>query len=295
MSELLQQFFHLLGDGLSDRDHVRSVLIEEVIFPTYRREKLLLTAGTRFIPMYVLVPRNSKKCPAILAHHQHNGEYQFGKSEPAGIVGNSNMRYAHFFVEQGFIVATWDAIGFEERNNSLFGKAHEQFLGTKALVEGACLQRDYTLDAMYVVDYLVSRDDVQTDCLATVGHSLGGQNVLFTLCADQRVRVGVSSCGIGTIQSFIEDNVQHNIAWYVPGLLKLGDIPGLAPLLEGKSLFLSQGLRDRLFPIRGVREFVHAAKKYAQVELYLFDGGHDFPEEARAEASRFLSERFADF
>lgn len=290
MSDLYEQFIKLLGNGLSNRDNVYSVLVEEVEFPNYRREKLILTAGTRLIPMYLLLPNINGPRPTVLAHHQHNGEYHLGKSEPAGIAGDSNMHYARLLAEHGYVVATWDAVGFEERNNALFGRAHEQFLGTRCLVEGSCLQREYTLDAMYVTDYLLTRSEVRANSIATIGHSLGGQNVLFTLCADHRVRVGVSSCGIGTIKSFIEEGIQHNIGWYVPGLLKMGDTLALAPLLKGKSLFMSQGLHDPIFPTRGVQAFADVASVYTQVELRFFDGGHSFPEDARIAALRFLND-----
>lgn len=291
MTELFENFVKILGGSFKNRETVHSLLMEEVVYADYRREKWLLTVGKRIIPMYILAPINADRCPAVLAHHQHNGEYHLGKSEPVGIMGNSRMYYAQMLVRQGFIVASWDALGFEERNNSLFGRFHEKFLATKALVEGTCLQREYTLDAMYVVDYLLTRDDVQSDRLATIGHSLGGQNVLFTLITDPRVKVGVSSCGIGTIKSFIEENVQHNMAWYVPGLLQLGDTTGLAPLLAGKSLFISQGLQDRLFPASGVREFFDAAKEHANVELCFFEGGHDFPDNVADKTVHFLKDK----
>lgn len=288
MTDLYEQFIGLLGDGLSNRDHVHSAVVEEVVFPDYRREKLVLTAGMRSIPMYLFLPTVDEPRPAVLAHHQHNGEYHLGKSEPAGIAGDPNMHYARQLAKEGYVVAAWDALGFEERNNAFFGRAHEQFLGTRCIAQGSCLQREYTLDAMYVTDYLLTRKEVKPDAIATIGHSLGGQNVLFTLCADHRVRIGISSCGIGTVQSFIEEGIQHNIAWYIPGLLKMGDTVALAPLLTGKALFMSQGLQDPIFPTRGVQAFADAARAHAQVELRLFDGGHGFPEDARTAALQFL-------
>ncbi|MFD1676466.1 alpha/beta hydrolase family protein [Alicyclobacillus fodiniaquatilis] len=291
MNDLYEQFVEVLGGGLHNREKVTATVVDQVELPLYRREKLLLSAGGRVIPTYLLLPRTDQPRPAILAHHQHNGEYHLGKSEPAGIAGNPDMHYAHRLAERGYVVVTWDAIGFEERNNAFFGRAHEQFLGTKALLEGACLQREYTLDAMYVTDYLLSRPEVLTDSLATIGHSLGGQNVLFTLLLDDRVRVGVSSCGIGTAKSFTEEGIQHNIAWYIPGLLKLGDTPGLAPLLNAKSIFISQGSKDPIFPQRGVQAFADAARAYAEVRLRFFDGPHAFPADAQEAAFAFLAEQ----
>lgn len=288
--DLYERFAEALGGGLAPRADVSAVLLERVELASYRRDKLLLTAGARVIPLYLLLPHAHEPRPAILAHHQHNGEYHLGKSEPAGIAGNPEMHHARRLAERGYVVAAWDTLGFEERHNPLFGRLHEQYLGTRALAEGACLQREYTLDALYVADYLLSQPEVRPTGLGTIGHSLGGQNVFFNLLADPRVRVGVSSCGIATVRSFLEESVQHNLAWYVPGLLKLGDTPGLAPLLAKKSLMVSQGSRDPIFPLRGVETFVAAARAYATVELHVFDGGHSFPADAQNVAFAFLDE-----
>lgn len=43
----------------------------------------------------------------------------------------------------------------------MWRKAHEQFLGTRCLVEGSCLPRECTLDAMYVTECLLTRSEVQ--------------------------------------------------------------------------------------------------------------------------------------
>ena len=42
---------------------------------------------------YVLIPKKTgNPLPAILASHQHNGQYHLGKSETAGLAGNPEIR-----------------------------------------------------------------------------------------------------------------------------------------------------------------------------------------------------------
>ncbi len=288
--DLYGQFVGLLGGGLSPREPVSATRLETTELPAYRRERVILQAGNRLIPQYILYPKVDGRLPAILAHHQHAGEYHLGKSEVVGIAGNPSMRYAAHLAEHGYVVAAWDALGFEERNNPLFGRSYEHFLAGQALAEGACLEREYILDTMYVTDYLLTLPEVNPKAIGTIGHSLGGQNALFTLLADERVTVGVASCGIGTVRSFIEDSIVHNPAWYLPGILKIGDTPALAPLLAGKSLFISQGASDAIFPLRGVLAFAEAAKIHANVKLHVFEGGHSFPPEAQRMAWEFFDE-----
>ena len=40
------------------------------------------------IPAYLLIPECHQHCPAVLIHHQHNGERHLGKSEVCGRAGN---------------------------------------------------------------------------------------------------------------------------------------------------------------------------------------------------------------
>lgn len=267
------------------------LLLETVECDLYRREKHLLVCEDRTIPLYLLLPHTDERRPGILAHHQHAGEYELGKSEPAGLKGNEEMFYARRLAQHGYVTVTWDCVGFEERHNPLLGQRHEHYLATKYLAQGACLEREYILDAMYVTDFLLSRPEVDPNRVGCIGHSLGGQNVLFNMLLDPRVTVGVSSCGIATLQSFIEENITHNLAWFVPGIIPLGDTPGLAQLLEGKSLFVSQGRQDPIFPLRGVRNFTAAAARHAEVVLREFDGGHEFPEESMELAVAFFDDR----
>lgn len=293
MSEALyQSLVNRLG-GFPTRVEPTSTLLERVDCGTYTREKIVLVCGTRTIPMYLLLPHVEGPRPAVLAHHQHAGEYHLGKSEPAGITGNPQMFYAHRLAMEGYVVAAWDAVGFEERYNALFSARHEHYLATRALVMGTCLEQEYMLDAFHVADYLAVRTEVDMEAgLGCIGHSLGGQNVLFNLLLDERVKVGVASCGIGTVQSFIEEQVTHNLAWYVPGLLQLGDTVGLTALLKGKRLFISQGTADSLFPMRGVMAFAESASQYAEVETCFFNGPHTFPDEAFTKAVAFLDDFF---
>lgn len=278
-SALYDNLIQAMG-GFPERRLKDVILQETVECDGYRREKLLLVCADRTIPLYLLLPHADERRPAILAHHQHAGEYELGKSEPAGLHGNPEMFYARRLAQHGYVTVTWDCVGFEERHNPLFGQRHEHYLATKYLALGACLEREYILDAMYVADYLLSRPEVDPNRLGCIGHSLGGQNVLFNMLLDERVTVGVSSCGIATVQSFIEENITHNLAWFVPGIIALGDTPGLAPLLRGKSLFISQGRQDSIFPLRGVHHFATAAATHAEVVVHEFAGGHQFPGES---------------
>ncbi len=55
---------------------------------------------------YLFVPSlpSGKKAPAIVAMHQDDVYYHIGKSEPAGLMGDSTMFYGRELFERGYIV-----------------------------------------------------------------------------------------------------------------------------------------------------------------------------------------------
>ncbi|GAG89685.1 unnamed protein product, partial [marine sediment metagenome] len=52
---------------------------------------------------------------AICVWHQHNGQYDLGKSEPAGLEGDPQHHTGAALARLGYVVLSIDAIGFEER------------------------------------------------------------------------------------------------------------------------------------------------------------------------------------
>ena len=116
-----------------------------------------------YVSAYVLSPltRAAKKLPAIAVWHQHNGEFPLGKSEPSGMIGNPIHHAAPLLVREGFIVVCPDAIGFEERRDTIQKQGdYERFLFLKYVVEGKSLAWKNILDMKRAVDYLCTRLDL---------------------------------------------------------------------------------------------------------------------------------------
>lgn len=51
-------------------------------------------------------------------------------------------------------------------------------------------------DSMAAVDVLHTLDFVDHSKIGAIGHSHGGHNAIFAMAIDERIRVGVSNCGI---------------------------------------------------------------------------------------------------
>jgi dienelactone hydrolase len=252
------------------------------------------------VAAYVLVPfrpgiRPGRR-PAVLCLHQHAGQFELGKSEPAGLAGNPEQHYALELARRGYVTLVADHLCFEERRDErLEGGAFERFEFTRRISLGSSLQAKYSSDAMRALDYLLGREEVDPERVGCVGHSLGGQQALFLTGLDERVRVGVSSCGFASLSTIFRDGINHNFAAYVPGLAREADLGDLLGLVAPRPFFVGVGRTDRIFPVDGVEATVAAARVDYQragapdaLELMIEPGGHSFSEPMRERAYAWL-------
>ena len=259
------------------------------------------------VPAWLLRPKGSAPrggWPGILAIHQHGGEFDLGKSEPAGLSANRMFHYGLDLCRRGYVVLCPDLLCFEDRrppeavrraNPYQDGYAYERFEFTRRILMGTCLQTKYLHDLVCALDVLAGLPDINSARLGVIGNSLGGQEALWLTWYDDRVRAAVSSCGFGLIRTILRDGINHNFALYVPDLLKICDLDALVADLAPRPFMLTAGTEDRLFPIDGVRAIVErAVEAYTREQALerfralIFPGGHAFPDDVKAEAYAFL-------
>jgi dienelactone hydrolase len=280
----------------------------QLLLPDHNRSLIsyLVESGER-ISAWLLLPKGNPPAqgwPAILAIHQHAGQFDLGKSEVAGIKGDGNYAYGLELCRRGYVVLCPDLLCFEHRRPSeearaqkasLVDQAYERFEFTSRLLRGSCLQTKYLHDLVCSLDVLSALPSVDASRLGVIGHSLGGQETLWLTWFDERIKVGVSSCGFDLLQTIVDHAINHNFAAYVPGMLTVGDTDDLLAAIAPRPFLLTAGESDPIFPIDGVRSLVAVAQQaYEQAAVpenfraILFPGGHSFPAEVKAEAYAFL-------
>jgi dienelactone hydrolase len=266
-----------------------------------------MVEGGERVPAWLLTPHGAVPTggwPALLAVHQHAGQYDLGKAEPAGLAGDPMYHYGQELCRRGYVVLCPDLLCFEERRlaaevrsarRMLAGAEHERFEFTKRLLTGSCLQTKYLHDLTCAVDLLASLPSVNRERLGVIGHSLGGLQALWLAWYDARISMAVSSCGFGLLRTLVRDGINHGFATYVPGLLNMCDLDMLAAALAPRAFLLTAGEHDPLFPIDGVRAVVAAAQRqYAaagvpeRFEAVLFPSGHSFPDAVKTQAYAFV-------
>jgi len=264
------------------------------------REKVTYSVepGER-VPAFVLLPKSGpSRRPAILCHHQHGGEFELGKDGPAGLGSDPNQRYALELARRGYVTMVFDALCFNERQDAtgkLKDSSYERYEAMYRITEGKSLQGKYVWDARRALDYLETRAEVDASRLGMIGHSLGGQETLFTAAIDTRIRAAASSCGFGSLRTLKRDRINHNSALYVPGLANNGDYGAVLAMVAPRPFFVAARTEDPIFPKDGIEETVAVARRaYGaagapdRLATFYEPGEHAFSPTMRAAAYAWL-------
>ena len=248
------------------------------------------------VKSYLLVPNIDKRMPAILAIHQHHGEWHVGKSEVVGLTNNKMYSYGLDLVKRGFVVICPDIICFEDRmgqneyrTDCEGQKAYERFKFCEYLVKGSSLQTKTLHDLSVAIDVLCSLEYVDNNNIGVIGHSLGGQEAILMEWFDERIKVGASSCGISTLSDIIDENILHNFYLYIPNLLKYCDYDEIiGEITRNKKLIMTTGLQDNSHcPLKGIEKIEKSANS-ENYKLIKFDDGHCFNDSEKEIVYEFL-------
>jgi dienelactone hydrolase len=287
----------LLGD-LPTPAPLNAETVERVDLGDLVREKVRYQVESgEWVSAYLFLPGQlATRGPAVLCLHQHAGQFHLGKSEPAGLAGHPEQFYALELARRGYVTLVADFLCFEDRRHpTLEEAAYERFEFTRRLVGGSTLQAKMLFDARRGIDYLVSRLEVDPQRLGCIGHSLGGQQTLFTTALDQRIVAAVSSCGFASYRTIFRDAINHNFSAYVPGLQRDGDCGDILGLVAPRPFLVAVGNADPIFPFDGIVETVETAReRYRELgaadrlELVAVDAGHGFVDPLREKAYSWL-------
>ena len=286
-----KQFLELIGK-LPKRTDLNSHVIEEKDCGKYTMQKIEFYAEKdERIPAYILIPKNlNKKVPAIYCHHQHASNWDIGKSEVVGLQGDPDLAYAAELAEKGFVTFAPDAIAFEERQNEMGGGGGNYFELAKRIVNGENLLGKTLFDISAGIDYLESREEVDTKKIGFIGHSYGGRMAILAPVFDKRIKVSVSNCGCVNYKNSIEKNIGIQMEFCVPNIFQYGDVEDVVKLINPCSLLISATKEDK-YSI-GALDILKYAKdsfKNGEILVKVYEGKHVFTKEMRMFAYSFLT------
>jgi hypothetical protein len=289
-----QALYGLLG-RLPPRDRkVSAQLVSTEDRGTYTLEKLVLDLnGEEPAPAYFARPKGAGKRPTVLFNHSHGGGYKIGKAEfTDGREYLAKPSYAEFLTSLGYNALCFDAWIFGERS----GRA-ELDMFKDLIWHGRVLWGMMVYDALKAVDYLVTRPDVDTDRLATVGMSMGSSTAQWVGALDSRLKVVVDICCLTDWHTLVEVGglKGHGIYYYVPDLLNHFTTAQMNALIAPRAHLSLAGNLDPLAPVAGLVKVDEELKKvYASAgepahwKLLRYDVGHQETPEMREEIRKWF-------
>lgn len=291
MSEMRKDIAKLIGIDLSEMSVDNSV--EYTVLSSdkedgYTRQYIRYISGVETVPAYLLIPDKQGNNPAVLINHQHNREHHLGKSEVCGLAGNPLQAFGPALAKKGFVVLAPDAVCFEERRNdtSVEGFDFWQHFHEVCyrIVKGDCMMKQVLTDAMNGISLLAGLPYVDKQHIGTLGHSMGGNTVLFLAALDERISFACASSSACTFENRMANGVGIEMASVIPGFHGKYDIDNLVALTAPRKLLLVSAEEDKYsmdapeivekagkaFEEKGVPENLHHKR---------YPGGHAMTEE----------------
>ncbi|MBN1583709.1 MAG: acetylxylan esterase [Anaerolineae bacterium] len=240
------------------------------------------------IPAFFLLPEGSGPFPAVLVHHQHHGERHFGKSEVCGLVGDPLQAFGPALARQGIAVLAPDSICFEDRRRNRAGTEPDEGDADTLqhfnemcyrLLKGDTLMRKVLNDAARGLSVLYEHPLVDTKRLGTLGHSYGGNTVLFHAALDVRIRFACSSGAACTYKYKMANGIGIEMALAIPGFAQRFDIQDLVKCVAPRAILLVSATQDKYSYdadtiVNLAQEAFDALGAGEQLEHERYDGGH---------------------
>jgi dienelactone hydrolase len=237
------------------------------------------------IPAFLFTPKGRDPLGGVVVFHQHNGQFHFGKSEVAGLVGDPFQAFGPALARRGLAVLAPDALSFEDRRDGVRGVEADNFdwrqhysAMSYRLLDGDTLMRKCLDDAQRAVSVLLSIAGVDARRVGIAGHSYGGYTSLYHAAVDARCRF---ACISGAVCSFETRRREST------GITLFEAVPGLARWLDTHDVLAAIGPRPTLV-VSGTQD------KYSRdADQVVAKVGGDFITELRVERGHALDqERF---
>ena len=263
-------------------------VLESVQEEGYTRQLISYVSDRDKVSAFLLLPDTLKNNPAVLINHQHNREHHLGKSEVCGLAGNPLQAFGPELARKGFVVLAPDSICFEDRRKDptvegfdFWQHFHEM---TYRVITGDFLMKKVLTDAMNGISLLAGLPFVDVKKIGTLGHSYGGNTVLFLTALDERVSFACASGCACTFEYHMKHGTGIEMASVIPNFHGKYDIDDLVKLTAPRKLLLVSSDEDK-YSMDAPEIVKMAGKQYEalgvpqNLEHKRYFGGHGLTEE----------------
>lgn len=245
--------------------------VEHIIFES---QPGFYVTSSMFIPKDL---RRREKAPAIIYCSGHT---------PLAYRSAAYQQVILNLVKKGFIVLAFDPVGQGERleyfdkekNASALGgpTAEHSYPGSQAFITGSSQARYMIWDGIRVVDYLLTRGEVDPERIGITGRSGGGTQSAYIAAFDHRIKAAAPECYITNFTRLLqsigpqdaEQNLMHGIAEGLDhGDLLLVRAPRPALMITTtRDIFSIQGARETAKEVSRIYEAFGVPANFGMVE-----------------------------
>lgn len=272
-AELRKSLLSMIGGLPAVKTDLHATTTGTVSATGFHIDKLVYQSLPGFyVTALVYVPENGETVhPAVLV--------------PAGHSPNGKSHYQSLcqrLVLRGYLVISWDPVGQGERSqfwdatkkksryNMVCGE--HAVMGNLAYLAGANLARWEAWDGIRAVDYLLTRNDVDSERISITGTSGGGFQTALLGALDERIKVIIPSCYITALPMRVENRIfadyDSDPEQDLFGLISSGvDNAGMLLMMYPRAVMVATAALD-FFPVEG------AHKSYSEVSAFYQRFGH---------------------
>jgi dienelactone hydrolase len=259
--EVRQTLLKLLGNlpPRPDPSKVRVVATEDR--GDFTLEKIEFHNGAdAIVPGYIMIPKSpagtaAKRRPVIMLLHEHGGS-----KDSVCLDLKARDHAGTQLVAKGYIVAAIDGYFHGERiGRGPAGKieakpAQELSFSKINLWLGRTLWGMQLRDEQILLDYLVTRPDVDAEKIGASGMSMGSTRSWWLAALDERVKAIVGVVCFTRYTELIEHGYlrAHGIYYFVPGMLQHFDTEAIHALVAPRPHLELSGDQDPGAPLDGV-------------------------------------------
>lgn len=219
-------------------------------------DKLLETPNDS-IEAYLFVPQHKKriKLPAIIAIHQDGPHEFYGKLETAGIMGDKEQYYGYELFKRGYVVICPDRYQHAKRRwiskpdtlADLWEEETKMFCehrNGQLFLNGRTGAGKETYDLTLSMDILHTLSFVDKNNIGAIGFSAGGYFLSYYMFYDQRVKCGVSACGVFELADFFKqkEKMKRYTFCAIPNFLNVARTSDFLGFIAPRPFLMTRGL-----------------------------------------------------
>ncbi len=294
---LKQRFLDLIRDEHKPEKPPLEMQVHEtvVVDRTYTRKLISYgVEGDERAHAYLGIPLElNGKTPAVVALH---GTYAQGKQRAAGLIDNPDKAYLDHLCRRGYIVIAPEHFvsGHRIPAEGAYetGRFHEKHPEWTAVGK-------FTYEHSIAIDVLETLDQVDSERIGALGHSLGGHGTIFLAAYDERVQAAACNCGATffrhnpRVEQWARDHwytyFKHIRSGLLDGKLPPIDFHEIISLIAPRAFLDLSGLNDgvpgiqrqrvlMLTRIMDIYELEQAPRNFA---FYVHGRGHSVAHESR--------------